>query len=147
MKSIRFGKSSWGHFRMGSQLSLVAVLVALGVRYLGRMVGSPDAWWVELIGWVALVIFAVDILCALLSLTPRKRWWRVMTFGLILGATLSLSGLIFHLKGEGSVRGLLIAGGVLMLLFGGGGWLMWRRELRRLNSQLLNRKWRKTRGV
>jgi hypothetical protein len=132
---------------MGSQLSLVAVLVALGVRYLGRMVGSPDAWWVELIGWVALVIFAVDILCALLSLTPRKRWWRVMNFGLIVGATLSIVGLMLHLKGEDPAVELLIAGVALMLLLGGGGCWMWCRALRRLNSQLLDRKWRKTRKV
>ncbi len=141
MKRIRIGKNSWGHFRMGSYVSLVAIVAAFGVQKVAAWIGCSDAWWVGVVEWAALAIFAGDIFRSLMLLTPRKRWERVMIFGLAAGGGLLLSSLILWLKGRQEIVGSLLLVGLFTLLVSGcGGWWLWQRERRKLNSLILERK-------
>lgn len=140
MKSIQIGKYSWGHLRLGSYISAIAILVALGVSRLAEWLGTPDDWWVEVVEWLALAIFAGDILRSLARLSPRKRWERVMLFSLIFGGVLLLCAVWLYWKGQPLGNGMTWIALAILLIGGVGGWWMWRRSLQALSSRILDRK-------
>lgn len=144
MKSLRIkiGKKSRGHFRMGSYLSVIALVGAATVGRVAEWVGTPDARWVDVVEWICITIIVGDIFHALSKLSPRKRWERVMGFGFIAGGALLLSALILWLQsGDEEMLGkLIVVGGFTLLVSGLGGWWLWRRACRELNSRILERK-------
>lgn len=144
---LRLGKTSWGHLRLGSWVGVVAVLVGCAVNMLGKWIGTPDALWVDLVGWIAISVFASDIFYSLCKLTPRKRWEAVMMLGLAIGGGLLVATLLIWLKGgyQPILTQFLVVGGFILLVMGGGGWWLWRRARQRLNGELLDRKMKKKR--
>lgn len=146
---IRIGKNSWGHFRMGSYISMIAIFAALGVGKVAEWLGTPDAGWVGVVEWVALTIFTGDIFRALMHLSPRKRWERVMMLGVIVGLALLLGALaIYRSKGYvGIVPQMILVGGFSLVVMGLGGFICWRMELKKLNSHILARQLKRKRNI
>ncbi|MBE6195951.1 MAG: hypothetical protein E7137_02515 [Rikenellaceae bacterium] len=138
---IQLGKTSWGHLRLGSWVSVTAILVAFVTSHIADVMGTRDALWVEIIKWVALGIFTGDIFYSLCKRSPRKRWEAVMTIGLTLGCALLLGALAIYLKSgyEPFIAQLITVGGFILLIMGVGGFILWRVELRRLNTRILER--------
>ena len=138
---IQLGKTSWGHLRLGSWVSVTAILVAFVTSHIADVMGTRDALWVEIIKWAALGIFTGDIFYSLCKRSPRKRWEAVMTIGLTLGCALLLGALAIYLKSgyEPFIAQLITLGGFILLIMGVGGFILWRVELRRLNTRILER--------
>uniref|UniRef100_UPI0040568D19 hypothetical protein n=1 Tax=Alistipes sp. TaxID=1872444 RepID=UPI0040568D19 len=148
MKRIRIGRNSWGHLGMGSYSSMVAILLAFAVDRIANWMGYGDAWWIQLFGWVAILLLLIDVGIALLSLTPRRRWERVMGIGLATGAGLLIAAaILYFFKGKGGELPLWLAavGVGIAAVMGGGGYLLLRRTLKELNGKLLDRKFKRKR--
>lgn len=139
---IQLGKTSWGHLRLGSWVGVTAILTVIILSHIADVLGVRDALWVEIIKWAALGIFTGDIFYSLCKRSPRKRWEAVMTIGLTLACALLLGALAIYLKSgyEPFIAQLITVGGFILLVMGIGGFILWRVELRRLNTQILERK-------
>lgn len=138
---IQFGKTSWGHLRLGSWVSVTAIFVAFVTSLIADVMDMRDALWVEIIKWAALGIFTGDIFYSLSKRSPRKRWEAVMKIGLTLGCALLLGALAIYLESgyEPFIAQLITVGGFILLIMGVGGFILWRVELRRLNTRILER--------
>lgn len=148
MKRIRVGKNSWGHLGMGSYSSMVVILLAFAVDRTADWMGYGDAWWVQLFGWFALLLLLIDVGSALLHLTPRRRWERVMGIGLATGAGLLIAAaILYFFKGKEAELCLWLAvvGVGIAAVMGGGGYLLLRGTLKELNGKLLDRKFKRKR--
>lgn len=124
---------------MGSYVSIVAIAIALGAGRLAEWLGTPDAPWVAVVEWVGIAIFVGDIFRSLMRLTPRKRWERVMYFGLAIGGGLLFGTAVIWYDSRVFRGDILTVGLFTVVVAGLGGWLMWRRELQRLQSRILER--------
>ena len=145
---IKIGKNSWGHFRLGSYISMIAILAALGVDRLGERLGTPDALWVEVVKWICLALFVGDIFRTWMKLSPRKRWERVMGCGITAGGAFLRCAFVIWLRSRDTEPlGVLITMGGFLLLIGAGGWWMWRRTCRELNSRILERKFQRKKRI
>ncbi len=145
---FQLGKTSGLQLRIGSWVGIVTVLICAGANTLGRLLGTPDALWVKIVGWVSLAIFSGDIAESLLKLSTRKMWETVMLFSLTVGGTLVIASIVLYIKGEEIWLRMGVMGVLIALILGGLGFVMWRRALRRLNSLILERKLkRKKRNV
>lgn len=145
---LRLGKTSWGHLRLGSWVGVAAILVGCAVNMLGKWIGTPDALWVDLVGWIALSVFASDIFYSLCKLTPRKCWEAVMMLGLAIGGGLLVATLLLWLKGgyKPILAQFLVVGGFILLVMGVGGWWLWRRARQTLGSKILERELQQKNG-
>lgn len=148
MFKIQLGKTSWGHLRLGSWVSVTAILVAFVTSHIADVMGTPDALWVEVVKWICLALFVGDIFRTWMKLSPRKRWERVMGCGITAGGAFLLCALVIWLRSRDTEPlGVLITMGGFLLLIGAGGWWMWRRTCRELNSRILERKFQRKKRI
>lgn len=143
MKKFKFqlGKTGWGHLRLGSWVGVTAIIIGFVMTHIADVMGTPDALWVDIITWAALGIFTADIFHSLCKRSPRKRWEAVMVIGLTLAGALLLGALAIYLKSgyEPFIAQLITVGGFILVIMGAGGFILWRVELRRLNTRILER--------
>ena len=145
---IQLGKTSWGHLRLGSWVSVTAILVAFVTSHIADVMGTRDALWVEVVKWICLALFVGDIFRTWMKLSPRKRWERVMGCGITAGGAFLLCALVIWLRSRDTEPlGVLIAMGGFLLLIGAGGWWMWRRTCRELSSRILERKFQRKKRI
>lgn len=133
-------KNSQAKLRLGSWVGVVAILVGAGALGLGERLGTPDALWIKIAEWGAVAVFAGDIARSLLKLSPRKRWETILICSLSIGGGLLVGSVVLCIEGEAEWSKVLVMGLLILLIFGGLGFVMWRHELRRLNSLILERK-------
>lgn len=145
---IQLGKTSWGHQRLGSWVSVTAILIAFVTSHIADVMGTRDALWVEVVKWICLALFVGDIFRTWMKLSPRKRWERVMGCGITAGGAFLLCALVIWLRSRDTEPlGVLITMGGFLLLIGAGGWWMWRRTCRELNSRILERKFQRKKRI
>lgn len=145
---IQLGKTSWGHLRLGSWVSVTAILVAFVTSHIADVMGTRDALWVEVVKWICLALFVGDIFRTWMKLSPRKRWERVMGCGITAGGAFLLCALVIWFRSRDTEPlGVLITMGGFLLLIGAGGWWMWRRTCRELNSRILERKFQRKKRI
>lgn len=148
MFKIQLGKTSWGHLRLGSWVSVTAILVAFVTSHIADVMGTRDALWVEVVKCICLALFVGDIFRTWMKLSPRKRWERVMGCGITAGGAFLLCALVIWLRSRDTEPlGVLITMGGFLLLIGAGGWWMWRRTCRELNSRILERKFQRKKRI
>lgn len=141
MNKIKIGKNSWGAFRMNSNVSMIAILIACAVNYTAELFGMGNEWWVWLIILTAFAILIIDGIRALIALTPRKRWERVMYMGFAIGAGLLICTIFIEFDETTSMKFWFTTVGIASILAPGiGGYILWRRAVKELNSKLLERR-------
>lgn len=131
---------SIGGIRLGSKVSIVAILIVWLVDTIAKRIGTPDALWVDVVEWLALAVISHDILHALTRLSPRKQWLKVMIIGVGAGIGALVVALILWLDADSSWSIALVSGILFLLLGGGLGFFMWRHEVQKVNSYLLEKK-------
>lgn len=146
-KSLRVGKYSKRQVRLGSPLSAVAIAIITIVKLIAEEQGLEGALWVEIMLWGGFALLAGDLCYSLLKLSPRKRWHSVMVMGLVLGSVLTILSLVAYYVDHEYRQSMQMGtiGLFCLLLPGLGGWLLYRRSLRRLQSLILERKYNRKR--
>ncbi len=134
---FRLGRRNY--LRLGSLASVLGIILVLLSTLLGEWLGTPDAWWVKAMDWLGIAVILEDLIYCLSRLTARKRWESITLLGIFGGIGSVICALILYLEQDPIWKSTLILGGI-PLVVGLVGWPIWRRELRKLDSTILDRR-------
>lgn len=137
---FRIGRRNY--LRLGSLTSILGISLLVASTLLGEWLGTPDAWWLKTMDWIGIAVILEDIIYCLSMLTPRKRWESVTLIGIFGGLGSTICALILYLEADTDWKATLILGAVTLTI-GLIGWPMWRRELKKLDCAILDRKRRR----
>ncbi len=137
---FRIGRRNY--LRLGTLTSIFGIGLVVASSLIGEWLGAPDAWWLKTMDWLGIAVILEDCVYCLSRLTSRKRWESVTLLGIFGGIGSAICTLILYLEDDPVWKAALILGAATLLV-GLIGWPMWRRELKKLDSNILERKKRK----